>query len=139
MKPREGNWRSVSSAAMRGVSAIWSLAPVGLRRTGWVARRETLIPVVILAWLWLGVSARFSAAGAPAEPAAASAPASFSVDLNYQEGEEELVSRSVDLKLRTGPFQKEPALPGQRVFRGSPDSDVPLALDQGRPLGGNVA
>ena len=30
-----------------------------------------------------------------------------------------LVSRSVGIKLQTDPFQKEPALPGQNVFRGS--------------------
>ena len=94
--------------------------------------------VVFLVWLALGITARFSAAAAPAEPAAASAPASHSLDLNYQEGDEELVSRSVDLKLRNNPFQKEPAMPGQKVLRGSlvwgprPEQDMAFIWDKGR-------
>jgi hypothetical protein len=105
---------------------------------GRVALRETLIPVIILAWLGLGIPVRFSAGAAPAEPAAASAAGAFTADLNYQESDEVLVSRSVGIKLQTAPFPKEPALPGQNVFRGSllwgprAEQAMPFIWDKGR-------
>jgi hypothetical protein len=105
---------------------------------GRVGVRTALIPVMVLAWIGLGITARLSADAAPAQAAAASAAASYSVDLNYQEGAEELVSRSIDLKLQTNPFQKEPALPGQKVFRGSLvwgprlEQDMAFIWDKGR-------
>jgi hypothetical protein len=93
---------------------------------------------MFLAWLGLGVSVRFSADAAPADPAAVSTPASYTIDLNSQDGDEVLVYRSVALKLRSNPFLKEPALPGQKVFRGSlvwgprPEQDMAFIWDKGR-------
>jgi hypothetical protein len=96
------------------------------------------MPMVIVAWLGLGVSAQLSSLAAPAEPAAASPVASYTADLNYQETDEVLVSRGVGVKLQTAPFSKEPALPGQNVFRGSllwgprPEQAMFFIWDKGR-------
>ena len=138
MRLTEGKRPSVPSAAMRTVSVVRSLEPQGLRQIGRVVLQEALIPVIILAWLGLGIPSQFSASAAPAEPAAASAADAYIADLNYQETDEVLVTRSVDFKLRTNPFQKEPALPGQKVFRGSlvwgprPEQDMAFIWDKGR-------
>ncbi len=118
MKLAQGDWPSVPAAARRRVSAARSLEPPGLRQTRWVAVREALIPVMILGWLGLGVPASFAADAALVEPAAASSPASYTADLNYQETDEVLVYGSVGVRLQSAPFPKEPALPGQNVFRG---------------------
>jgi hypothetical protein len=105
---------------------------------GRVAVREALILVMILAWVGLGIAAQFSASAAPAAAKVAASPASYTFDLAYQETDEELVTRSVDLKLQSNPFQKEPALPGQKVFRGSlvwgsrPEQDMAFIWDKGR-------
>ena len=138
MKLKDGNWRSVPLAAMRGVSVVRSLGPPGLRGTGLVALWGALLPVVILAGLGLGIAVAFSAGAAPAEPAAAASPASFTADLTYQETDEALVLRPVSIKLQTAPFQKEPALAGRSVFRGSllwgprPEQAMPFIWDKGR-------
>jgi hypothetical protein len=138
MKLAQGNWQFVPSAVMRGVSVVRRVSQLGLIQTGRVALREALFPVVVLAWSGLGITAQFSAGAAPAELAAASAPADYPVDLNYQETDEELVSRSVGIRLQANPFQKEPALPGQKVFRGSllwgprPEQDMAFIWDKGR-------
>jgi hypothetical protein len=119
MKLRDGNWSSVPSAAMRGVFAAWSVSPL---RPGLVARAalgKGLVPAIVLAWVALGITAQLSASAALAEPAVAASPANPAVDLNYQETEEVLASGSVAVRLQSAPFQKEPALPGQSVFRGS--------------------
>ena len=75
--------------------------------------------VVILACLSLGISAGLRLQAAPAEPQSASPAATYTADLHYQETDEVLVSYSVGVKLRSNPFQKEPALPGRNVLRGS--------------------
>ena len=80
--------------------------------------REALIPAMILACLALGLPAQLSAGAVADETAAASTKGVFTADLAYQETDEVLVTRPVDFKLRTNPFQKEPALPGQKVLRG---------------------
>jgi hypothetical protein len=96
------------------------------------------MPLVILAWFGLGISAQFSSFAASAEPAAASPGATYTTDLNYQETDEVLVSRAVGVKLQTAPFPKEPALPGQNVFRGSllwgprPEQAMSFIWDKGR-------
>ena len=77
------------------------------------------MPLVIVAWLGLGIPGQFSSRAAPAEEAVASPAASYTADLNHQETDEVLISRPVGIRLQTAPFQKEPALPGQNVFRGS--------------------
>jgi hypothetical protein len=93
---------------------------------------------MVLGWLGLGVSAQFPACAAPAEPVAASSTASYTFDVNYQETDEVLVSGSVGIKLQNAPFQKEPALPGQNVFRGSlmwrtlPKQATAFIWDKGR-------
>jgi hypothetical protein len=93
---------------------------------------------VVLAWVALGVTAQFSAGAAPAEPAVASSPTGYTADLDYQETDEVLVSRAVGVKLQTAPFPKEPALPGQNVFRGlllwgsRPEQALPFIWDKGR-------
>jgi hypothetical protein len=74
---------------------------------------------MVLGWLGFGMLAQASAGAASAEPAVASSPASHTVDLSYQETDEVLVSGSVAIRLQSPPFPKEPALPGQNVFRGS--------------------
>jgi hypothetical protein len=138
MKLAQGNRRFVPSAVMRGVSVVRSVSQLGLIEMGRIVVRKALIPAIILGGLGLGIPAQFSAGAAPAEPAAASTPASYTVDLNYQETDEELVSRSVGVRLQTNPFQKEPALPGQNVFRGSllwgprPEQAMPFVWDKGR-------
>ena len=138
MKLTEGNWPSVPSAGKRTVSMVRSVEPPGLRPMGRVAVQEALIPVMILAWLWLGIPAQFSAGAAPTEPAAAPAGDIYTADLNYQETDEVLVSRPVGIKLQSAPFPKEPALPGQNVFRGlllwgpRPDQAMAFIWDKGR-------
>jgi hypothetical protein len=138
MKLRDGNWSSVPSAAMRGGFAAWSVSPL---RPGLVARAalgKGLVPAIVLAWVALGITAQLSASAAPAAAKVAASPASYSFDLTYQETDEELVTRSVDIKLQSSPFQKEPALPGQKVFRGSlvwglrPEQDMAFIWDKGR-------
>jgi hypothetical protein len=138
MKLRDGNWSSVPSAAMRGVFAAWSVSPL---RPGLVARAalgKGLVPTIVLAWVALGITAQLSASAAPAAAKVAASPASYTVDLAYQETDEELVTRPVDIKLQSNPFQKEPALPGQKVFRGSlvwgsrPEQDMAFIWDKGR-------
>jgi len=138
MKLTEGKRPSVPSAAKRAVSVVRSVGPQGLNHMGRVALRKVLIPVIILAWLGLGIPAQLSAGAAPAEPAAASTAGVFTVDLNYQETEEVLLSRPVDVKLQRAPFPKESALPGQNVFRGSllwgplPGQAMAFIWDKGR-------
>jgi hypothetical protein len=138
MKLTEGDWPSAPSAAMRTVSVVRSVGLQGLIQMGRVAVREALIPVIILAWLGLGISAQFSASAAPAEPAAASAADTFTADLNCQETDEVLISRPIGFKLQPAPFPKEPALPGQNVFRGSllwgprAEQAMPFIWDKGR-------
>jgi len=133
----EGKRPSVPSAARRTIYVVRSAEPQGLKQMGRVAVRGALIPVIILAWLGLGIPAPFSASAA-AEPAAASAADSYTADLNYQETDEVLVSRSVGIKLQPAPFPKEPALPGQNVFRGSllwgprAEQAMPFIWDKGR-------
>src|ERR1035437_9900174 len=138
MKLRDGNWSSVPSAAMRGVFAAWSVSPL---RPGLVARAalgKGLVPTIVLAWVALGIAVQFSASAAPAAAKVAASPASYTFDLAYQETDEELVTRSVDIKLQSNPFQKEPTLPGQKVFRGSlvwgsrPEQDMAFIWDKGR-------
>jgi hypothetical protein len=132
MNLTECNWPSVPSAAIRRVSLPWCVEPPGLRRTGLVAVREALIPVMLLAWLGLGILTHFPVQAAPAEPEAAAPAVTHTADLQYQETDEVLLSRPLGTKLRTNPFLKEPALPGQNVFRGSllweqrPDKATPL-------------
>jgi hypothetical protein len=105
---------------------------------GRVAVREVLFPMIILAWLCLGIPAQFLASAAPAEPAAASAADIYTTDLNYQETDEVLVSRPIGIKLQGAPFPKEPALPGQNVFRGlllwgpRTEQAMPFIWDKGR-------
>src|ERR1035437_4851803 len=136
-------WRSGVSAERRHYSggksaALCRDAATRLRFMGRVALREALIPVMVLGWLGLGIPAQSSAGAAPAEPAAASPPVSYTFDLNYQETDEVLVSGSVGIRLQSAPFQKEPALPGQNVFRGSlqwrtlPKQATPFIWDKGR-------
>lgn len=138
MKLTEGERPSVRSTAMQGVSVVRSMGPQGLKQTTPVAARKALIPLIFLTLVGLGILAQFSANAAPAEPAGVSAAGIFSADLNYQETEEVLVSRSLDFKIQKNPFQKEPALPGQEVFRGSlvwgprPEQDMALIWDKGR-------
>jgi len=96
------------------------------------------MPLALLAWLGLGISARLSAFAAPAEPAAASPGTTYTADLNYQETDEVLVFRAAGVKVQTAPFPKEPALPGQNVFRGSllwgprTEQAMPFIWDKGR-------
>lgn len=71
------------------------------------------MPLVTL-WVGLGLAVQFSARGA----AAVSPGASYSADLIYHETDEALASQSLDFKLRSNPFLKEPALGRQEVFRG---------------------
>ena len=119
MKPREGNWSPVPCVAMWGASMARQLVPLGLGQSGLVAVREAMIVVMILGWFGLANPAQISAGAAPAEPVIVSSPASHTFDLTYQETDEVLVSGSVAVRLQSAPFQKEPALPGQNVFRGS--------------------
>jgi hypothetical protein len=119
MKLEDGSWPTVPLAAMRDVLVAECLAPVSLRWLGIVVVREAIVSVMMLAGVELGVAAQFSAAAAPAETVAASSPVGYTADLNYQETDEVLVSRTIGIKLQTAPFPKEPALPGQNVFRGS--------------------
>jgi len=138
MKLARGNWQVLPWAIMRRASVVRSASQLGLIQMGRVAVGRALIPAIILGLLGLEIPARFPAGAAPAEPATASAPASDTVDLNYQETDEVLVSRSVRIKLQTSPFQKEPALPGQNVFRGSlplgprPEQAMAFIWDKGR-------
>ena len=82
--------------------------------------------------------AQFSASGSSVESFPAATPGIFSLDFNYQETEEVLVSRPVGIKPQSNPFQKEPALPGQNVFRGSllwgpsPGQAMSFIWDKGR-------
>jgi hypothetical protein len=138
MNGAEGNAGSIPLAAMRGVSAAQALEPASLRYTGRIAVGQAMVPLLILAWLGLGIPAQFSSRAAPAEEAAASPAASYTADLNHQETDEVLISRPVGIRLQTGPFQKEPALPGQSVFRGSllwgqrTEQAMPFVWDKGR-------
>ena len=138
MKLAQGNWPPVPSAAMRRVCVARTLVPPGLRRAGRIAVGQALMLVMILAWVGLGIPTQFSLSAAPAEPTAAAPAASYTFDLNYQETDEELVFRSVGIEVRTNPFQKEPALPGQNVYRGTllwgtrPEQAMPFIWDKGR-------
>ena len=99
--------------------------------------REVLIPVVTLAWLALGVIARFPAGAAPAETAATSPASILTTDLNYQETDEVLVSRQCDVKPQTAAFTKEPPLGKKNVLRGfllggeQPDRATAYIWDRG--------
>lgn len=138
MKLEDGSWPTVPLAAMRDVLVAECLAPVSLRWLGIVVVREAIVSVMMLAGVELGVAAQFSAAAAPAETVAASSPVGYTADLNYQETDEVLVSRTIGIKLQTAPFPKEPALPGQNVFRGSLlwgarlEQALPFIWDKGR-------
>ena len=138
MKLTEGKRPSVPSAAMRTVSVVRRVEPQGLRQMERIAVRQVMIPAIVLVWSWLATPAQFSASAASAEPAAVSGAGVFTADLNYQETDEVLISRSLDFKIQNNPFQKEPALPGQKVFRGSlvwgprPEQDMAFIWDKGR-------
>ncbi len=138
MNLTEGNWPSVASAVISGVSLPRCVEPPYHGRMGLVAVREALFPVVVLAWLGLGIPTHSSVQAAPAEPAATSPAFTHTADLQYQETDEVLVSYSVGTKLRANPFLKEPALPGQNVFRGSllseprPDQATAFIWDKGQ-------
>jgi hypothetical protein len=96
----------------------------GLRK-GWK-------PLVVLAWLGLGLALQFSSHGASAAPDAAT----YSVALNYQETDEVLASRQFDLKVQKTPFSKEPPLGKKDIFRGlllcgeRPDQAVAFIWDK---------
>jgi hypothetical protein len=102
------------------------------------AVREALILVMILAWIGLGITARFSASAAPAEPAAVSSPASYTFDLNYQELDQARSLQTVGIKPQSSTFQKEPPLARRDVFRGlllwgtRPEQAMPFIWDKGR-------
>jgi hypothetical protein len=138
MKLEDGNWPTVPPAALGDVLVVRSLAPEGLRRVGRVVVREAMVLGMVLAWLALGAPAQFAAGAAPVEAVAGSSPAGYTAELNYQETDEVLVSRAVGIKLQAAPFPKEPALPGQDVFRGlllwgaRPEQAVPFVWDKGR-------
>ena len=134
----EGNSGSVPLAAERVGLVAEALELLSLRCLRRFAPQQAAMLVAILAWFGLGISGQSSLRAAPAEPAAASPGATFTADLNYQETDEVLVSRGVGLTLQTAPFPKEPALPGQNVFRGSllwgprPEQALPFIWDKGR-------
>src|ERR1035438_10509850 len=96
MKRAQGNWPYIPSAAVR----------------------EALMPVMVLSWLGLGVSAQFSAGAAPDEPAVASSLVSYAFDLNYQEIDQARVLETIHVKLQISAFRKEPPLANRGVFRG---------------------
>ena len=138
MSGAEGNSSSLPLAAMRGGLVAEALELLSLGRLGRSAVRREVMLLIILTWFGLGISAQFSSRAAPAEPAAASPGATYTADLNYQETDEVLVSRAVGVTFQTAPFPKEPALPGQNVFRGSllwgsrPEQALPFIWDKGR-------
>jgi hypothetical protein len=138
MKLEDGRWLTVPPAAMRDVLVAGCLAPLGLRGLGVVMVRQALVYITMLAWAALGVGAQYSAAAAPAETVAPASSAVYIADLSYQETDEVLISRAIGVKLQTAPFPKEPALPGQNVFRGSllwgsrPEQALPFIWDKGR-------
>jgi len=111
---------------------------VGLWRMGRVTVREAMVPVMILAWVVLGVPAQFLAGAAPSEPAAASSTAGYTADLNYQETDEVLASRPIGIKLQTAAFRKEPMLEKRNVVRGvllwgtRSEQAIPFIWEKGR-------
>ena len=116
MKRAQGNWPYIPSAAVR----------------------EALMPVMVLSWLGLGVSAQFSAGAAPDEPAVASSLVSYAFDLNYQEIDQARVLETIHVKLQRSAFRKEPPLASRGVFRGlllwgtRPEQAMPFIWDKGR-------
>jgi hypothetical protein len=138
MNGAEGNAGSIPLADMQGVYIAPALEPPNFKHDARVAVRQAMVPLLVLAWLALGFPGQFSSRAAPAEEAAASPAASYTADLNHQETDEVLISRPVGIRLQTAPFQKEPALPGQSVFRGSllwgPRSEQAMSFvwDKGR-------
>jgi len=138
MKSEDGSWPTVPPAAVRHVSVGRSLASLVLKGLGRGARRGAIVSVVLPAWLALGVAAELAANAAPAEPVVAASAAGYTAELNFQETDEVLISRPIGIKLQSVPFPKEPALPGQNVFRGSllwgqrPELALAFIWDKGR-------
>ena len=118
MKLAQGDRSPVQLTATQSLSAVRGWALPGPRRLERVAVSEVLIPVVTLAWLALGVIARFPAGAAQVETAATSPASILTADLNYQETDEVLVSRQCDVKPQTAGFTKEPPLGKKNVLRG---------------------
>ena len=104
---------------MRRASVPQTFGPSHRRHAGRFALRQAIFVLVIVASLRLDIPAQLSSRAATAEVAAASPAAAYIAELKYLEREEVLISRPVGIKLQPAPFQKEPALPGQNVFRGS--------------------
>jgi hypothetical protein len=136
MSGAEGNLQSVPVAATRSVSFAQTLKPLNFKHAGRLAVRPILLLLAGLAGL--SISSSVSLRAAPTEPAASFPALTCTADLNYQETDEALILRAVGVKLQTAPFQKEPALPGQDVFRGSllwgprPEHAMPFIWDKGR-------
>lgn len=104
---------------MRGASVPQAFVRPNLRHAGRITVRQAVLPLVIVASLGLGIPALFSSRAATTDAAPASPAATYTADLKYLETDEVLMSRPVGIKLQPAPFQKEPALPGQNVVRGS--------------------
>ncbi len=138
MSATEGKWPSVLVGAMRSVIVNHTFGPTRVRCAGRFAVQQAAIPLMFLTSFVLGIPAEFPLPAAPAEAAAGSPAMIHTVDLSYQETDEVLISRGVEARLQTAPFPKEPALPGQNVFRGSlvwrprPEQALPFIWDKGR-------
>ena len=123
---------------MRTVSAGQATARLGL---GWLwgfAVRRTATLLLMPVGLALGISIRSSTNAASPEPPAVLPGATYRADLDYQETDEVLIDRGVEVRLQTAPFPKEPALPGQDVYRGAllwgqkPEQELAFIWDKGR-------
>ena len=138
MKLAQLDWPLVRSALRGFASEVPRGERRGFRQKEGGGLRHALVSPVIQACVGVGLAAGLATAAAPAEVSAASPAATHTLDLNYQETDEVLVSRAVGVKLQTAPFPKEPALPGQNVFRGSlswgprPEQALPFIWDKGR-------
>jgi hypothetical protein len=138
MKLEGDNWPTSQSVAMQGDAVVRGPAAAGLGRIWRVDAWEAMVLVMVLAWLVLGIPAQFSASAAPVETVAASSPASYTADLNYQETDEVLVSRPIGIKLQTAAYRKEPLLDRRNIIRGMllwgtrSEQAIPFIWDKGQ-------